>query len=94
MIREFLSMWGGFISIGLVLVVIIGGSIYAMDHAAPFDIDDREEKPMTRRQYERCMYEIEMLARLNPAKDSAEGLKLARLAARAEEYERRQGWVD
>lgn len=91
---EFLKEWSGLISSGIVVIIIIGASLYAMKHAAPFDIGDQEaDKPYTRRQYERAMYRIEMLMRLDPPKDSDAGRELDRLVTKAEEYERSQGWM-
>ncbi len=91
---EFLENWSGVISGGVVVIIIIGGAIYAMEHAAPFDVDDlEEERPMTRRQYERTMYEIEILMKSDPPLDSEEGKRLTKLVERAEEYERQQGWM-
>lgn len=91
---EFIREWGGLLSSGLVVIIIIGAAFYAMEHAAPFDIGDQEEdKPFTKRQYERAMYRIEMLMKLDPPKDSDAGRELDRLATKAEEYERAQGWM-
>lgn len=91
---EFMKEWSGLISSGLVVIIIIGGALYAMEHAAPSDVDDQEEdRPFTKRQYERAMYRIEMLIKLDPPKDSDAGRELDRLATKAEEYERTQGWV-
>ncbi len=91
---EFLDNWGGILSGGVAVIIIIGGAIYAMEHSAPFDVDDHEEeRPMTRRQYESAMYQIEMLMKSDPPLDSEEGKRLTKLVERAEEYERRQGWM-